>query len=76
MALTVAISYPKWETMSLVLGAILFLSFLARLYRTWHRLAHIPGPRWAGLSKWWMLRNTLRGDMHLALKRACDEYGM
>ena len=46
-----------------------------RLYWTWHRLRHIPGPPGTGLSKWWMLRNTLGGDMHLATKDACKKYG-
>ncbi|RXG49750.1 hypothetical protein VDGE_00407 [Verticillium dahliae] len=53
----------------------MLLSLLAHVYRAWYRLRHIPGPRWAAFSKWWMLRNTLSGKMHLALKRACDEYG-
>lgn len=57
----------------LVLGLLGCLS--ATTYTTWRRLKHIPGPPSAGLSKWWMLRNTLGGSMHLALKAACDTYG-
>lgn len=57
----------------LVLGLLGFLS--ASTYTTWRRLKYIPGPPSAGLSKWWMLRNTLGGSMHLALKTACDTYG-
>lgn len=57
----------------LVLGLLGFLS--ASTYTTWRRLKYIPGPPSAGLSKWWMLRNTLGGNMHLALKAACDTYG-
>lgn len=57
----------------LVLGLLGFLS--ASTYTTWRRLKHIPGPPSAGLSKWWMLRNTLGGSMHLALKAACDTHG-
>lgn len=49
--------------------------FSVSIYTTWRRLRHIPGPRSAGFSKWWMLRNTLGGSMHLALKAACDTYG-
>lgn len=44
-------------------------------YTTWRRLRHVPGPRSAGLTKWWMLRNTLGGSMHLALKAACETHG-
>lgn len=57
----------------LVLGLLGFFS--ASTYTTWRRLRHIPGPPSAGLSKWWMLRNTLGGSMHLALKAACDTHG-
>jgi hypothetical protein len=57
----------------LVLGLLGFFS--ASTYTTWRRLKYIPGPPSAGLSKWWMLRNTLGGSMHLALKAACDTYG-
>ncbi|KAK3944874.1 cytochrome P450 [Diplogelasinospora grovesii] len=44
-------------------------------YLSWRRLSHIPGPAGAGWSKWWLLRNTLGGNMHLALKQACEEHG-
>lgn len=57
----------------LVLGLLGYCSFSA--YTTWRRLRHIPGPKLAGLSKWWMLRNTLGGSMHLALETACETYG-
>lgn len=56
-----------------ILGLIGYVSVY--LYTTWRRLRHIPGPRSAGFSKWWMLRNTLGGSMHLALKAACETYG-
>lgn len=56
-----------------VLG--LFGYYSASTYTSYRRLRHIPGPRTAGLSKWWMLRNTLGGSMHLALKEACETYG-
>jgi hypothetical protein len=57
----------------LILGILGFFS--VSTYTTWRRLKYIPGPPSAGLSKWWMLRNTLGGSMHLALKAACDTYG-
>ncbi|EEY14690.1 benzoate 4-monooxygenase cytochrome P450 [Verticillium alfalfae VaMs.102] len=70
-----AVPGPHLLTLSLLVGAGMLLSLLAHVYWAWYRLRHIPGPRWAAFSKWWMLRNTLSGKMHLALKRACDEYG-
>jgi hypothetical protein len=61
------------------LVALLLLALVAYWTLTsvvaWQRLRHIPGPPGAGWSKWWMLRNTMSGNMHLALQRACDEYG-
>ncbi|KAL0933071.1 cytochrome P450 [Colletotrichum truncatum] len=59
----------------LFLIAALFLYLTVLSYNSWNRLRHIPGPPGAAFSKWWMLRNTLGGQMHLALKRACDDYG-
>ncbi|KAJ4389779.1 hypothetical protein N0V93_007251 [Gnomoniopsis smithogilvyi] len=56
-----------------VLGLLGYCS--ASTYTTYRRLRHIPGPKIAGFSKWWMLRNTLGGSMHLALKDACETYG-
>lgn len=61
-----------------VFGFILFLLaiFIGNRFWIWYRLHHIPGPFWAGLSMWWMLKNTMVGRMHLALYEVCDEYGM
>ncbi|PSS02083.1 cytochrome P450 [Coniella lustricola] len=56
----------------LVLGLLGYWSI--NTYSTWRRLRHISGPRSAGFSKWWMLRNTLGGSMHLALKAACEAH--
>lgn len=67
---------PYLATLSLLVTiALLLLVSLVQIYRGWYRLRHIPGPRGAAFSKAWMLRNTLSGSMHLALKRACDEFG-
>ncbi|KAJ9148898.1 Pisatin demethylase [Pleurostoma richardsiae] len=62
--------------MASLLVIILLAYYVAVTYYSYQRLSHIPGPRGAGFSKWWMLRNTLSGNMHLALKRACDDYGL
>lgn len=70
--LTNAFSFANLVVL-IVLGLLGCLS--ASTYTTWRRLKYVPGPPSAGLSKWWMLRNTLGGNMHLALKAACDKYG-
>ena len=56
---------------SLALATCVVITGLLR----WQRLKHIPGPAGAGWSKWWMLRNTLSGNMHLATTEACKKYG-
>ncbi|KAL0769401.1 hypothetical protein CaCOL14_008709 [Colletotrichum acutatum] len=74
MAAIQELSGHIWNLLLLFLAA-LFIYLGSLSYRSWNRLRHIPGPPGAALSKWWMLRNTLGGQMHLALKRACDDYG-
>ncbi|TKW55018.1 hypothetical protein CTA1_48 [Colletotrichum tanaceti] len=74
MAALNEVSGHVWKSVLLLVTALLiYLGTLS--YRSWNRLRHVPGPPGAAFSKWWMLRNTLGGQMHLALKRACDEYG-
>ena len=57
----------------LALAAVVYA--LATSVVAWRRLRHIPGPPGAAWSRWWLLRNTLGGEMHLGLKRACEQYG-
>ncbi|CAK7203654.1 hypothetical protein SEUCBS139899_006392 [Sporothrix eucalyptigena] len=64
-----------WTSAGLGLGLVLLAYITASTIASWHRLRHIPGPPGTGFSKWWMLRNTLGGNMHLATKAACREYG-
>lgn len=56
----------------LLVPVVFLLTWTAR---DWARLRHVPGPRWAGVSKWWMLKHTVGGQMHVALKEVCDQYG-
>jgi hypothetical protein len=56
------------------LGAV--VSWIAaRLFYKWYRLSHIPGPFWASFSKYWMVSQSLKGQMHSALKEVTDKYG-
>ncbi|KPM37142.1 hypothetical protein AK830_g9413 [Neonectria ditissima] len=56
-----------------------FLGFTAaaviRRIRQWSRLRHIPGPKLAGWSTCWQLKEALSGRYHDSLKRASDAYG-
>lgn len=50
-------------------------AYIAQKFWQWYRLRHVPGPLWAGISRGWMLRHTLAGNMNLKLKEVCDDYG-
>ena len=63
-------AYLPWI---IVLGSVAF--FCLSRYRTWSRLSHIPGPRSASFSKYWLLRQAFSGEMHWKLKGVNDKYG-
>ncbi|CAM1504386.1 Fc.00g019770.m01.CDS01 [Cosmosporella sp. VM-42] len=76
MALLVHLREAPSST-GLVLGAAvaLFVTLIVRQVRLWHRLRHIPGPRLAGWSTWWQLREALSGRYHERLKHAAEVHG-
>lgn len=49
--------------------------FLADTLRTWRRLSHVPGPFWAAFSKYWMVRQSLKGLQPYAIQEANEKYG-
>lgn len=51
------------------------LLFLADWLRVWYRLSHVPGPFWASLSKYWMVRESLKGQQPYAIQKANEKYG-
>ncbi|KAK4464777.1 cytochrome P450 monooxygenase mpaDE [Cladorrhinum samala] len=55
-----------------LLGLVYILATTLHQYR---RLRHIPGPPYAGLSKWWLARNELSGEMNLRLLGVSEKYG-
>ncbi|KUJ15933.1 cytochrome P450 [Mollisia scopiformis] len=57
------------------LSGILAAGILTYLFYNWYRLSHIPGPFWPSLSKYWLVQQSLKGQMHSALKEVTDEYG-
>ena len=58
-----------------VAGALAAL-FLARTLRAWYRLSHVPGPLSGGFSKWWMVRESLKGRQPYAIRDVIEEYGV
>jgi cytochrome P450 len=57
------------------LAAALLLTYLTRVALQWYRLSHIPGPFWASISSFWMIRQSLKGRLALATKELTDKYG-
>ena len=58
-----------------VLLALLLSTAIVQRTRTWLRLRHIPGPRFAGISELWLLQKTFGGRCHLDTAEACTKYG-
>ncbi|KAF2734130.1 cytochrome P450 [Polyplosphaeria fusca] len=65
---------PRATAVLTVLAAVL-LAQLARVGLSWYRLSHVPGPFWAAFSKWWMVRESLKGRQPTAIKQVTDTYG-
>ncbi|KAF2022501.1 cytochrome P450, partial [Setomelanomma holmii] len=51
------------------------LAYLVRLALQWRRLAHVPGPFWAALTKGWMVRESLKMRQPTTFKELNDKYG-
>jgi hypothetical protein len=60
-----------WGLLVLLIGTA-----IVNRTRTWLRLRHIPGPRFAGISELWLLRKTFGGRCHLDTAEACTKYGV
>ncbi|SPO06232.1 related to pisatin demethylase (cytochrome P450) [Cephalotrichum gorgonifer] len=54
---------------------LLAAAFSARVAYRWYRLSHVPGPFWAGISTYWIIRVTLDGVAPYAYKEVTDKYG-
>lgn len=64
-----------WKSSSCIVGGVLAFLYIANALRVWHRLRHVPGPPWVGLSKWWLIRAHARGRTHLDLAEMSQKYG-
>ncbi|KAI0452658.1 cytochrome P450 [Xylaria acuta] len=51
------------------------LAAIARCFRSWQRLRHIPGPPLASVSSLWMVKKSLTGTFHQHLRHVAEEYG-
>jgi hypothetical protein len=58
----------------LIAGAFVAI-YLIRAVSVWYRLSHIPGPLGASLSKYWMVKEALKGRQPVAFQQATNKYG-
>jgi hypothetical protein len=63
-----------WRHWQLV-AALLITAVVVSWTRSYLRLRHIPGPRFAAFSKLWLLQKTIGGRFHLDTVEACARYG-
>jgi len=49
--------------------------FLAQTLWQWYRLAHIPGPFWAGFTRFWLLNQARHNRIPISTKLASEKYG-
>jgi hypothetical protein len=75
MELNLGILLLSWP-ICLIAGTVAILYLVISRIWVWYRLRHIKGPLWASFSKWWMMRKTMGGQMHLELAHVCDQYGV
>ncbi|KAI0120747.1 cytochrome P450 [Hypoxylon sp. NC0597] len=58
-----------------LLGVSCTLTIICLTFHQWYRLSHVPGPFWAAFSKYWMVKESLKGRQPTAFKEATDKYG-
>jgi cytochrome P450 len=70
-------SAPISDTSLIAVRVLTALSLAYFTYVTWqwYRLSHIPGPFWASISKFWMVRHSLRGNLAFEIQKVSDEHG-
>jgi len=60
----------------LVILGTLGVVYLAHRFYIWYRLSHVPGPFWASISKFWMVREALKGRQPFSFHEVSKRYGM
>lgn len=68
-----------WAPAQVIIPTILLVTTLSAVlfsyYRSWKRLAHIPGPAAAHLSILWLLRRAWRKELFPCMIEAGNKYG-
>ncbi|KAK4098061.1 cytochrome P450 [Parathielavia hyrcaniae] len=72
---TVAPSWPSASVMLTLLLAGVLAAIFVSYYRSWKRLAHVPGPAAAHISILWLLRRAWNKELFPCLIEAGNKYG-
>lgn len=62
-------------TTALLALSAAFFAYLVSTVLQWRRLAHVPGPFLASLTKGWMVKESLKGCQPISFKEVNDKYG-
>lgn len=65
----------SWGSLVLISLCITGL-YLVQSFRSWYRLRHFKGPRFAAFSRLWLARHVAGGTMHLDFQEVNEKYGM
>ena len=60
---------------SSVVFPIIILALSFQTFTAWYKIRHFEDPRLAAVSKLWVLERTYRHNLHIEVRRGCDEYG-
>ncbi|KAF2996861.1 hypothetical protein E8E13_004378 [Curvularia kusanoi] len=54
---------------------VLVCAYISYSFVSWYRLSHVPGPFWAGLTSFWLIREVLFGRQPITLRDVTNKYG-
>lgn len=73
----VSLAFGDFAPWTLVLGGVTvgLAALVAREFRSWYRLRHVPGPLLHSISIYGMNKLAMSGRMAFALKEMGEKYG-
>ena len=69
------LSYLRASNLVLFVSAVTLVAFAIHKYSLYSHLSQFRGPWVASISKFWMLKETYKGTMHVAVAEVCEKYG-
>ena len=56
-------------------GFLALATYVMYVFYEWYRLSHVPGPFWASISRYWMVKESFKMRQPTAIKELNDKYG-